>query len=116
MNRAVNIPLVLALLEEWSSKGEQLRLWLSDGANGAEISSFIEAREQLFSDSGLGDELDRGRSVFGEPGDGLLRTFDKQLGKIESNRTPYAIIDDPRMAEIRTSARLLLDLVGGDNS
>ena len=44
-------------LRELGSVEEQRRLWLSTGSNGAEVSSFSEAVEQLYTDTGLSDAL-----------------------------------------------------------
>ena len=62
----LSIHLVIESLRELASEDEQRRLWLSDGTNGADVSSFIEAQAGLFNDSGLGDRLERGEAVFGD--------------------------------------------------
>ncbi|MGE4409744.1 MAG: hypothetical protein AB7D33_04130 [Sphingobium sp.] len=100
---------VRAALAEWASEGEQRRLWLSDGANGAEVSSFSEARESLFTDTGI--DLDRGHVVFDATADAKLKKLDALISQIDANREPSQIIADPQMREIRVLASSLLDLI-----
>lgn len=99
---------VIEVLEEWSSIEEQRRLWLSDGANGAEVSSFIEAWETLFTDTGLWHDLENGRSVFGDPIDSELKRFDSLIARIDYARAPREVIEDEAMHEVRSTARGLL--------
>jgi|APFEC2959095171_1045051.scaffolds.fasta_scaffold09428_1 hypothetical protein len=99
------------VLQEWASESEQRRLWLSDGANGSEISSFIEAREGLFTDTGLGSELDKRRTVFNVQADALLVELDTVLSKIDAYRRPNEIIADDKMEAVRVLADRLLHLI-----
>ncbi|BAV64627.1 hypothetical protein [Sphingobium cloacae] len=104
---------IITSLKEWASESEQARLWLSTGKNGAEVSSFVEAQEQLFTDTGLGDELEKRRPVFSDAIDDQLRFFSDMLSNIDSNRTPLEIIHDDRMSEVRAAAQRLLTLIEG---
>jgi len=99
------------LLEEWASENEQRRLWLSDGANGAEVSSFTEACEGLLTDTGFGDELDRGRLVFDPSADAMLKKLRALMSVIDADRAPHQIIADPQMHEVRLLASQLLVLI-----
>jgi hypothetical protein len=98
-------------LAEWASEDEQRRLWLSDGANGAEVSSFSEAWEGLFTDTGLGSDLDRGRVVFNASTDAMLQKLDTLISRIDAERTPDQIIADIKMREVRLLAASLLPLI-----
>lgn len=100
---------IIDALEEWSSEAEQQRLWLSTGENGAEVSSFNEAREQLFTDTRLGDQLDRSRRVFGDPVDEGLSKLHALIGRIDAYRSPAEIISDARMGEVRALAARLIE-------
>ena len=62
----VNIEHVRWALEELSDEREQVRLWLSDGSAGKEVSSFVEAQCILFDDSGLGYALETNSTGLGE--------------------------------------------------
>ncbi|MGE4409754.1 MAG: hypothetical protein AB7D33_04180 [Sphingobium sp.] len=98
-------------LKEWASEEDQRRLWLSDGANGAEVSSFVEARESLFTDTGLALDLDRGRIVFDSTADAMLKKLDMLISQIDANQAPNQIIADDQMREVRQLASTLLRLV-----
>ena len=99
------------VLEEWASESEQRRLWLSDGANGSEVSSFAEARECLFTDTGLACELDKRRTVFNSQANALLVELDAALSKIDGDRRPSEIIADGKMEAVRLLAGRLLHLI-----
>lgn len=107
----VNVQDVRWSLEELSSEQEQLRLWLSDGSGGKEVSSFTEAQCGLFDDSHLGVLLDRKQSVFGDPADSMLLRLGELLGRIDDARHPSEIIADPLMNEVRSLAADTLKLL-----
>lgn len=99
--------LIVSALEEMSNEKEQRRLWLGENSDGTEMSSFVEARECLFTDSGLGLELDKGRVVFDEPIDGLLIELDAMLARLE-DLDDAEIIAHQLMVQVRKlSAKLL---------
>ena len=117
----ISIDRIIDSLQELSDQDEQRRLWLSTGANGAEVSSFVEAVERLFTDSGLSYELERasrakrgGRDpgpdqpVFDERTDSLFGRLLWLTTKIDANRPPHELIDDPVMEQIRVQASDLL--------
>jgi vacuolar-type H+-ATPase subunit E/Vma4 len=108
MDRPTNMDRIRDLLREWASEQEQRRLWLSEGLNGAEVSSFSEARECLLTDTGFGLEKDRGRAVVDNEFTAMLRRFEELLATIDENRAPNDIIADPKMRDVRLLAKQLL--------
>ena len=107
MSLIVKTRLIVSALEEFSSEEDQRRLWLGENSDGTEMSSFVEARECLYTDSLLGLWLDKGRLVFGEPIDGLLVELDAMLARLEGIDDDE-IITHPLMAQVRMlSAKLL---------
>jgi hypothetical protein len=109
------VKLVREGLWELSDLAFQRRVWMGRGGVG-EMSSFVEAVETLFDDSGLGDELERGRPVFGGEADGELRALSSLVDRIDEWRDPMEIIDDPLMAEVRERAAAILHLIPADGS
>jgi hypothetical protein len=97
-------------LRELADEHEQRRLWLSTGADG-EVSSPTECVCRLFDDSGLGDELERDRVVYTPGIDGRLTLLRKAMKRIDADRHPQALIDDPGMAEVRDLAAEVLTLL-----
>jgi hypothetical protein len=96
---------VVDALRELSDESLQRRRWLSSGEG--EVSSFTEAVCQLFDDSGLGDELDKGREVFGHSIDDSLRQFDMMLSRLhdlERTISRESFIEHPEMAAVRSRA------------
>ncbi|RYG88228.1 MAG: hypothetical protein EON59_05085 [Alphaproteobacteria bacterium] len=100
----VNVERVRWALEELSDQGEQVRLWLSDGSAGKEVSSFVEAQCHLFDDSGLGDALERNSTGLGEQIESQLVLLGTLLRRIKSSRAPQEIISDPLMSRVRAVA------------
>jgi hypothetical protein len=98
-------------LRELSDEQYQRRVWT--GQSEREMSSFIEAVEYLYTDSGLSDELDRGNPVFGTAIDDRLRGLGDALGKLDNNRSDIELIDDPAMQPIRDSAAAILRSIEG---
>jgi hypothetical protein len=100
----IYLPTILESLDQWSSKEEQERLWLSDGASGF-TSSPVEAYAALFDDSNLANAIERGEIEL--PGailDGLVR-FDEAVDSIDTFRTPHRqLIDHPGMEVVRQIA------------
>ena len=99
---------VQAGLRELADEDFQRRVWTGRGAP-AEMSSFDEAVETLFDDSGLEPELGRGRPVFGSELDSKLLALRDLLQRIDADRYPDEIIDDPLMADARQRAAKILD-------
>ncbi|HQR07131.1 MAG TPA: hypothetical protein PLN21_09930 [Gemmatales bacterium] len=100
-------------LEELSDCETQKRLWLSDGSNGAEVSSFTEAVESLFSDSGLSDTytLDSNGSGLGNEIDNLLLMLHYELKQIDTDREVKEVIADPQMGVVRSLAKQIHSLM-----
>jgi len=96
---------VFECLQELGDIEIQRRHWNSTGQDGEEVSSFIEAIECLFTDTGLGSALEKGRSGLDEQ---TVKTFDELLRvlmKINDDRLPNEIINDPAMEAVRRLAR-----------
>ncbi len=108
MNR-INRELVTECLRELSGYQLQRTLWLSPG--GERVSSFIEVVEQLFTDSGLGDELQKGSTGLGRDAERALLLLDKQLTKVNRKQPPEKLIDDVEMKQVRELAARILDLI-----
>jgi hypothetical protein len=98
-------------LSELSDVQYQRRVWT--GQSEREMSSFIEAVEYLYTDSGLSDALDRGEPVFGTAIDDRLRDLGDALQKLNTNRSEIELIDDPAMQPIRDSAAAILRSIEG---
>lgn len=108
----VYVSRILECLRELADKAYQQRIWTA--SSGPEISSFTEAVCQLFDDSGLGDELDKSRTVFSAMIDARLRVLGDELVAFDDNRAPSEIIEDPKMEKLRVLARELLDLLSDE--
>jgi hypothetical protein len=98
-------------LRELSDLNLQKQLWLSDGSQGKDVSSFEEAVEELFTDTGLADSLHKGRTGLGREVDNLLRALMLLVGKVNVRQGPLLIIEDPIMVEIRYLASSLLKIL-----
>jgi hypothetical protein len=96
---------IVRALTQLSDRELQENLWL---ASEGQFSSFTEAIEELYSDSSLLYELERGNSPYGPPADDMLILLNKELDKIDSGRHPRLIIADPQMDRIRELARDIL--------
>jgi len=107
----VNRHAVQDAIRELSDRELQRRLWLSDGSGGSQVSSFIEAGERLFTDSGLAHALQAGKTVFGIEADAALGELDFALRKVDYKHGPSRTMDDPAMTEVRTIAARLLGLL-----
>jgi len=97
-------------LVEFSSKEVQELLWNKDhGNNGSHMSSFVEAGEGLFGDSGLSNALKEGDTEGINPSAvPLLKELDEKLRLIEYPRPEEQVINDPLMQEVRILAAKLL--------
>ena len=98
-------------LRELSDRELQRRLWLSDGSGDSEVSSFAEAVEQLFTDTGLADSLHAGGTGLGAEADAALGELKMAVRKVGARHGPLQTIDDPAMAKVRTIASRLLGLL-----
>ncbi len=59
---------------------------LSDGSNSQDVSSFVEAFEQLFTDTGLWDSLLLGKTGLGEEAENHLKSLDVLLRKVDARQ------------------------------
>jgi len=103
---SVNVQGVIWGLEELANKAEQERLWLSDGKDGREVSSFDEAFCCTFDDTGLSSLLDKGEVSERIPPAQIesLKHLSVLLKSIPSHLGPRDEIDHPVMIEIRKLA------------
>jgi hypothetical protein len=108
MNR-LNRSLILECLKELSDRQTQESLWKGRLPN--QQSSFEEAVEGLFTDSGLGDELTKGATGFSNELATKLHELERQVSKVEATGGPTKVIDDPAMARVRDLASVALDLL-----
>ena len=106
-----NLRHVRQALQEFSDPELQRQLWLSDGSNGSLVSSFTEALEHLFDDSGLGHALEAGKAGLGIEAEAALVELEKALRKVDDDHGPEKTIDDPTMVKVRAIATRLLDLI-----
>lgn len=99
---SINRQLVEQCLVELSSRADQLRLWRSTGA--PEMSSFREALEQLFTDSGLDDPLHAGDTGFGKECELRLIELEKAMMSVNPHLKPDTLIDTAAMERVRDLA------------
>jgi hypothetical protein len=99
---------VIDALEELSDVALQRRRWNTN--DHGEMSSFWEAQEGLFDDSGLGDEIEKGQSGLSSEILQSLEALSKALPKVDAHRTPDEIIDSPAMCQVRELAVTVLQL------
>ena len=76
-----------------------------------EVSSFTEAVEQLFTDSGLKDALRRRQTGFGQEAESLFLQLKEQLTKVNVRLGPSQTIKDAAMDQVRQLARSVLALI-----
>lgn len=98
-------------LRELGSIDEQNRLWLSTGANGAEVSSFSEAVEQLYTDTGLAECLECGRTGMSQELNERFRKLSEILKTVNHRHGPSRTIDDPVMIDVRLLANEILHIL-----
>lgn len=104
--KQVTVSIVLDCLREFSDASYQKRVW--NASSGPEVSSFSEAVCQLFDDSGLDVELDKGSTVFSSHLDLKLKSLRSKLSSIEKEMSPNEIINDPKMQAIRELSHEIL--------
>jgi uncharacterized protein YfaA (DUF2138 family) len=107
----VNKKLILECLKELADKSYQERVWTV--SSGPEISSFTEAVNQLYGDSGLDTSFDKNESVFGKDIDDKLKVFGTALQTIPHRRPPMDLINDDKMIPIRKTAANIASLIEG---
>lgn len=109
---SVAVETVRAGLLELADAEFQRRVWTGRGLPH-EMSSFVEAVETLFDDSGLEPDLGLGRPVFGPEVDAKLGILSDLLRRIAVDRTPDELIDDPLMHDVRRQAAAILEVLPG---
>jgi hypothetical protein len=108
MNR-INRELILDSLKQLSDRPMQESLWM--GKIPSQQSSFEEAVECLFTDTGLSDALTRGASGFSSEIERKLLELERWLMKVEARRGPMKVINDPAMIRVRELASEILHLL-----
>ena len=103
-------------LRELGSIDEQNRLWLSSGANGAEVSSFAEAVEQLYTDTGLAEALGCGRTGMSQDLNERFRKLREMLKTVNYRHGPSRTIDDPAMIDVRYLANEIFQVLGCESA
>jgi hypothetical protein len=96
-------------LAELASEALQTQLWLA--SDGPWIGSFDEAVEQTYSDSGLGDALDKSLAaeIVGVEAVKLLLNLRRALHSVDRTLKVEDLIASPAMREVRRVAKGALD-------
>jgi hypothetical protein len=105
----INRSRILECLEELSNRQLQENLWM--GKIPSKQSSFVEAVEGLFTDSGLSDELSSGRSGVSKEAELKLRELEDQVARVHAKGGPASVISDPAMPRVRELAVGVLELL-----
>ena len=82
----------------------QRRVWTGRGNRPDEMDSFEECVERLYTDTGLGDALDKGERVFTSEIDGSLVALDRLLRTIEGGQVLDTLIESQLMQDVRQLA------------
>ncbi len=109
----MNKNLIIECLQELSDPEMQRRLWLS---TKDEVSSFTEAVEQLFTDSGLEDQLHAHETGLGVAAEDALLKLETQLSQIDQNVSPSDLIDSAAMGKVRALASTALHFIEAEKS
>jgi hypothetical protein len=104
----VNKKMIVEGLRELSDRAEQRRLWLS---TGGEVSSFTEAVEGLYTDSGLTFALERRTTGLGTMAEDALLDLSAALRKVDRRLDPETLIETEAMARVRRLAESALSLL-----
>ena len=102
---------VYEALHELANVDEQKRLWLSDGTNGAEVSSFSEAVEQLYTDTGLSDALACNLTGLSQGLNDRFKKLAELLRTVKHRNGPSLTIDDPVMVDVRLLSNEILQIM-----
>lgn len=101
--------LIMECLKELGDRKLQESLWMGRTPN--KQSSFVEAVEGLFTDSGLGDELRKCQTGFSDEVNAKLHELEQQLEKVDGQGGPAKVINDPAMLRVRDLASIALELL-----
>jgi hypothetical protein len=99
---------IRASLSKLAEVDWQRRVWTGRGKDD-EMDSFQEQVEQLYTDTGLGDALERGDRIYDSGIDRALAQLLELLKAIRTDRSVDAVIEDPATAEVRRLSRSILD-------
>ena len=105
----LNRDLIFECLRELGDRELQERLWT--GKIHGKQSSFEEAVEGLFTDSGLEGELRKGTTGFSVDLVSKLKELDGELSKVSAHGIPAKIIADPAMFHVRELAATARNLL-----
>jgi hypothetical protein len=105
----IQIDKTIDALDELSNVELQRRRWNFN--DQGEMSSFVEARESLFDDSGLGDEIEKGRSGLTTQTVAALAALSAALQEVDPDRSPNEVIDSQAMSRVRELAGEALELL-----
>jgi hypothetical protein len=105
----INRNRILECLKELSDGQLQENLWT--GKIPSQQSSFVEVVEGLFTDSGLGGDLSKGKTGFSAAVETKLHELEHQLAKIDAKGGPTKVINDPAMPRVRDLAAGTLELL-----
>lgn len=101
----INHEQIIDGLFQLGSEREQRRLWLAEGPREQnEMSSFVEAWHELFTDSALLDELCSQGTEFGMEVDRMLVDLHDLTNAIDRYKPEDEIVDDLRMVTVRELA------------
>ena len=112
----LNFKILSESLEELSDRELQVQLWLGHNTENL-MSSFEEAVCGAFDDAHLARAMETGYLVqnFDKEICDNVRRLNKLIGFIPQDQPADAIIDHPKMVEIRTVAGELRELLRGRN-
>lgn len=99
---------VTQALRELSDLELQQRLWLSNGSNDSEVSSFTEAVEELYTDTGLSIALRSGNTGFDLETNKLLLALKNATRQVDVRHGPTGTINDPTLRLVREIASKIL--------
>jgi len=100
----LNQNLILECLRELGDRQLQEKLWM--GKMPGQQSSFEEAVEGLFTDSGLDGELKKGTTGFSAELESRLQELDQEVTKVDGQSGPASVINDPAMFRVRELAAI----------
>jgi hypothetical protein len=100
---------VINALEELSSKAIQEAIWFPNDQNLQ--SSFVEAKCQLYDDTGLGDDLKSKTVVFSPEIDEMLTILGEYLSLMDDYGDQRSIIESNAMKVVREYARSILEAI-----
>lgn len=91
----------------------QKRVWAEGKAKPGDTSiSFIEGCCMVFDDTGVGDALEAGQTVFGTVADQAIRDLSDATDQVDYEHKPDSmIIDTPAMQTVREKAAKVLQLI-----